>query len=161
MTEAIKKKLLKISKKNLLLISGLTIGVFLIAFGSGIGNKSTDDPSCQNITGESYSDALEIKLEEFLKRTEGIYDVDVFVTVDGGSENEYVKKGNSYGEDYLVIKNSEGEEAAIVREIYPKVRGVAVICTGGEDPSVQEKVTQLLSAALGISTNKIEVAGIN
>lgn len=161
MTEIIKKIPIKANRKKIILILGFTLGIMLIIFGSNLRNDSETDTDMHDNTGSSYSEVLEAKLEEFLKKTEGIYNADVFVTVDGGSENEYVKKGNGYVEDYLVIKNNGSEEAAIAREVYPKVRGVAVICTDGEDPAVQEKVTLLLSAALGISTNKIEVAGIN
>ena len=40
-----------------------------------------------------------------------------------------------------------------------KVTGAAVICSGGDDPIVSGKVIRLLSAALGLSSNRIEVCG--
>ncbi len=38
-----------------------------------------------------------------------------------------------------------------------RIVGAAVLCQGGDDPLVASKVTRLLSAALGLPTNKIEV----
>lgn len=40
-----------------------------------------------------------------------------------------------------------------------RIVGAAVLCLGGEDPMVQSRIIRLLSAALGLSTNKIEVCG--
>ncbi len=39
------------------------------------------------------------------------------------------------------------------------VRGVAVVCLGGEDISVKKTLTELISRALGIPISKISVAG--
>ncbi|MCD7775978.1 MAG: hypothetical protein LUH54_01190 [Firmicutes bacterium] len=39
------------------------------------------------------------------------------------------------------------------------VRGVAVVCFGGEDISVKKTLTELISRALGIPISKISVAG--
>jgi hypothetical protein len=40
-----------------------------------------------------------------------------------------------------------------------RVIGAAVICQGGEDPATKASIVRLLSAALGLPTNKIEVSG--
>lgn len=40
-----------------------------------------------------------------------------------------------------------------------QIVSAAVICDGGSDPYVSAKVVRLLSAALGLPTNKIEVCG--
>lgn len=40
-----------------------------------------------------------------------------------------------------------------------QIMSAAVICDGGNDPYVSSKVVRLLSAALGLPTNKIEVCG--
>jgi len=107
-----------------------------------------------------YSEYMEKKISDFLKGVKGIKDVEVFVTVDGGNEYEYAQKGNSSGipTDYLIIDTNGGEEAAVVRQIYSRLRGVGIICTNGDRAEVKEEITSLLSAAHGISSNKIKVA---
>ena len=62
--------------------------------------------------------------------------------------------------DYIILKNNNEEEAVMLREIYPRVRGIAVVCTGGDLPRIRETVTDLLSAAIGIPASKIQVAGM-
>ena len=42
---------------------------------------------------------------------------------------------------------------------YPGVRGIAVVCTGGNLPRVRAAVTELLSAALAVPTSRVRVAG--
>ena len=39
----------------------------------------------------------------------------------------------------------------------PRVRGVAVLCKGGDDPAVRAEIVQLVSAVLGIGTHRIYV----
>ena len=62
--------------------------------------------------------------------------------------------------DYIILKNNNEEEAVMLREIYPRVRGIAIVCTGGDLPRIRETVTDLLSAAIGIPASKIQVAGM-
>ena len=40
-----------------------------------------------------------------------------------------------------------------------RVTGAAVICQGGEDAATKAMIVRLLSAALGLPSNKIEVSG--
>ena len=49
------------------------------------------------------------------------------------------------------------EEALKTGLLNPKVMGVAVICEGGEDPIVRERIYSLISALFDINTNSISV----
>lgn len=148
--------------KILIVMMLLMIGVLLLTIGFSDGTKGADEGESFEPTEVDYAQTTEGKIKEFLETVHGIEQVNVFVTVDGGFENEYAKKGDSgyYASDYL-LTNSDGDtEAAIVRTIYPRIRGVAISCTGGDNAEIKEKVTTLISAGLGIGTNKIEVVGI-
>ncbi len=102
-----------------------------------------------------YTEYLENKIEDICKSVGGITEAQVLLTLDCSSEYIY---GESAA-DYVILQNDREEEAKVLREIYPRVRGIAVVCTGGDIPRVQETVTNLLSAAMGISSSKIMVAG--
>ncbi|MBE6708701.1 MAG: hypothetical protein E7578_05620 [Ruminococcaceae bacterium] len=159
---SIKNSLKGISpKKILLIILGIALGIILLSFGGGITEASEKKVQGNDGEGIYYSEILEDKVEDFLMTVEGIDEVRVFITVDGSKEYEYAKKGGaeSYAVDFLIINNKNGEEAAVVREIYPQIRGIAVSCTNGDRATVKEKITTLLSAGLGISVNKINVVG--
>ena len=147
-------------RKLLYIIIALIFGIILIS----VGTKSTSKNNTEVNNNELYySEMLEERIEDFLRSVKGIKDVRVFVTIDGGTEFEYAQKGNNDGfaSDYLIVDTKDGEEAAVVRQIYPQIRGIGVSCTNGDNGSVKNEITSLLSAALGISSNKIEVMGYN
>ena len=40
-----------------------------------------------------------------------------------------------------------------------RIEGVGVVCVGGNDPAIRRELTELISAACGIRSNKIFVTG--
>lgn len=156
-----KLQLTKDKRKAIIIFSAFVIGIILLAGGSLSSSKDDEISEVDASKEVYYSDLIEERLEAFLKTVKGIEDVRVFVTVDGGEEYEYAQIENSggYASDYLVIKKDNGEEAAVVRQVYPEIRGVGISCTGGDSGAIKEEITSLISAALGISSNKIEVTG--
>ena len=46
----------------------------------------------------------------------------------------------------------------MIKEIYPEIRGIAVVCDGGNNPVIKEQLVSILSALFGINTNRISVA---
>ncbi len=147
--------------KAVLIIVCFIIGAAMILLGSGESDDNKIKSDKKGNDEITYSEIIENKLESFLKTVDGIESVKAFVTVDGGKELEYagIGKSDGYTSDYLTINNGNGEEAAVIREIYPGIRGVAITCTGGGNANIKNEITSLISAALGISTNKIMVTG--
>lgn len=147
---------LRISERKtefVLLILILVGGVLILVSGFDF---SSDRTGKHYTDVEFYTEYLETKISELCMSIAGIEKANVFLTLDCSSEYVY---GESSA-DYLILKNDSDEEAVMLREIYPKVRGVAVVCTGGEFPRIRETVTEILAAAMGISTSKIRVAGM-
>lgn len=153
-SEKIGRRLPKIDKNKAVLLISAALGLFLIAFGGLFTTKSNESTPSYADVG-FYTEFLEGRIRELCLSVDGISEANVFLTIDCSSE--YVYEGS--GSDYLILTNDSGEEAVLLCEIYPKVRGVAVVCTGGDDPQVRQTVTELLSAALDLPTNKIRVAG--
>ena len=137
--------------KNKIIISSLVVlGILLIAIGSfDLPNKKDNSPNL-------YTQALEEKIEIFLKNVDGINEAKVILTLDTSNENVYAQ--NSNGLDYILT--NDGKPISIT-EIYPTVRGVAVACTGGDRDDIKIKVTELISAYLGISSNRIKIVSID
>ena len=75
-----------------------------------------------------------------IKSIENVGETKVLITLE--SSYEYV---------YL------DDDKTLSKIIEPKVRGVAVVCAGGDDPVVKEKVTKVISTVLSISTSSISV----
>ncbi len=133
----------------------------MIRWGTASDESGTEISENEEKLDTQYAEMVEEKISEFLKTVDGIEVANVFVTVDGGYENEYARKGGggSNISDYLVTNSGNGTKAAIVRTVYPRIRGVAISCTGGENPRVKEQIVSLISAGLGIGANKIDVVG--
>lgn len=145
----------KLSKKRLLLLMMAVLGLFLIAAGSIFADEKAGKAPLYADVG-FYTEYLERRISELCLSVTGIEKASVFLTIDCSSEYIYEDGG---GSDYLILTGANGEEAVMLCEIYPKVRGIAVVCTGGDSPRVQQTVTELLSAALDLPTNKIKIAG--
>ena len=93
------------------------------------------------------------------RQIHGIGEVHVLVTLEGGCEYVYAENMAGGSHSYLLTSDGEGETPVFVQQIYPRIRGVAVVCTKGDDSAVRLAVTQLLSAAFDIPTSRIYVAG--
>ena len=110
-----------------------------------------------------YSEMLEEKIQRLILRLDGIDEAAVLLTLDGTGEYVYAQNTSVSDQgrtgDYLVIRENGNDKTVLVSEIYPRIRGVAVVCTGGDTVQVQKKITELLSAALGISSGRITVSG--
>jgi len=163
------KKIVSIGKGKLIPLIGVCVGILIILFGGILPGESTKN----NKKGEDYyevsfyTEALEERIEELCTTIGGITEARVLLTLDCGTEYIYgqnIKQSGmgetiSYSTDYIILNRDNTENPVLVMEIYPKIRGIAVVCTNGEDIMTQQKVIELLSAALGISSNRIKVAG--
>ena len=110
------------------------MGILLFALGGLLGGRENNRTD--------YAGYLEERARDLCLSIDGVKEAEVFLTL---NEEEAVPAG-MFGE-------STPSRA-------PTVRGIAVVCTGGERPGVRQTVTMLLSAALGIPTSRISVAGV-
>jgi stage III sporulation protein AG len=83
---------------------------------------------------------LEEKLKKAISAIDGVGELTIVVTLDSLSETVYSERGGG-----------------VKTVITPKVRGVAVICEGGGDIIVKQKIVELTSRVLGIGTTRISV----
>lgn len=117
--------------------------------------------------------ALEHRLEELLGGINGVTSPDVMVTLDSTSERVFArdsKSGSSETQNtdssaasgdnestVVLVGSGSGKDALEQSTILPKVRGVAVVCGGAEDPSIKEKVVNTVSGVLNISSSRVYV----
>ena len=115
-----------------LLLAAMGAALFLL--GGLLGGRERQNTD--------YAGYLEERTRELCLSIDGVEEVAVFLTLDEARE-----ESGMFGE----TKTGAA----------PAVRGIAVVCTGGESHRVRATVTDLLSAALGISSNRISVAGVS
>ena len=121
----------------LLLLAAM--GILLFVLGGVLGKEN------RGTAGSDYAGYLEDRVRELCMSIDGVREAHVFRTLCEDPEAKAAVSGGMFG----------GEKTSSV----PAVRGIAVVCTGGDSPTLRETVTRLISAALGIPTNRIRVEG--
>ncbi|MCI5805861.1 MAG: hypothetical protein MR029_05960 [Clostridium sp.] len=126
---------------------------------------------------DAYITALENKLEQTIEGMEGAGKVDVMITLkDNGEkildknqpyeseeetnteENKESKKNRIQNNQETVLVETEGNtEPIIVRELYPDIEGVVVVCEGGDNSALTVKIKEAVQALFSIDAHKIVV----
>lgn len=167
----------RISKKMLLsaflLLAGIiALTVSEISAESKAASAQTTVISTSG-TGE-YAADLEMRLTSIISSIYGAGKTKVMVTLESGSEEIYLHDYN-YGEnadpsgknsferkdEYVIVDSDGGEKGIVVRVAEPRVRGVAVVCEGGNSEVVREQIISAVTALLDISSAKVSVAKMN
>lgn len=147
------QKLLK-SKRTLYFTAALALLALVILI---IPNRAQEE---KEEAPKDSAAVLEEKLCELCENIDGIDKAYVMVTLDSEDESEWATD-KSISSDYesFSLSNVSGE-AVKVKSIAAKVRGVGVVCTGGDKGSVKKDVAEMISAVLGIPIYRVKVLGI-
>lgn len=87
---------------------------------------------------ETYASNMEARLLEIVTQIEGVGEAKIFLTMDNSGENVY-------------LNNTDKKTLSIE----PKVRGVVVVCGGGDNPIVVSRILEAVTKALSISSDKV------
>ena len=87
---------------------------------------------------EAFSDRLRDQLLSIVSHIDGVGKVEIFLTLDNAGENIY-------------LSNSDTK----TKSIEPTVRGVVIVCDGGDDPLVVSRVLSAVTRSLSISSDKV------
>ena len=160
----------KIKNKNVvfIIILGLS-GIFLIFLSEVFSEeKNVESTKNQNSLYDFSEDAysLESRLEDAVFKIKGAGKTDITITFDSSKKFLYAKNsseniGDSESEietEIVIIDGKNGEEPLFIKTEEAKIRGVLVVCEGGENPLVREKIIEAVCALLDIPSNKVSVA---
>ena len=93
---------------------------------------------------DEYCVSLEEKLLSVVTQIEGVGEAKIFLTMDNNGENVY-------------LNNSDTKTQSIT----PVVRGVVIVCDGGDEPLVVSRVMSAVTKSLDISSNKVCVTKLS
>ena len=65
---------------------------------------------------------------------------------------------NRHKDGLISAIGDDGEKPIVIRTDEAKIRGVLVICEGGKNPLVREKIIEAVCALFNIPSNKVSVA---
>lgn len=133
------KKLFENDKiRRIIIIAGI-IGIALIFFSSyfdfGSISKSKSE---EKFSVKTYSTQIQSDLQNVIENIDGAGKTKVLLTMENSVE-------------YVYLDDSTTK----TKEIEPLIRGVLVVCEGGDEPVVIERVTDAVTKALDISTAKV------
>jgi len=178
MNELVNKYIKLIKKPRILIIAGVA-GIALVLLSSLFTSEEKSITSQGNvITAEEYKAILEDDIRKTVEDITGSDNVSVIITLESSIRYSYAdtreeiitqKEGerdktsdNELKEGYITVKTSDGGEAAlIVSTEMPKVRGVAIVCDGGDNEYICEKIKNAVMAALDITSKRVYICGRN
>lgn len=176
-------KNMKREQLAVLLLAGILLLVVAVPAG-GKKKESRDTYQSREVyssamTESEYVSYLESHLEELFSQIEGAGDVAVMVTLAASAEKvvekDIQREGNtvtesdSQGGQRTTSSSSSGQttiyggqgrdtgDPYVSKEITPRVEGVVVIASGGDDARVVKNITEAVQALFGIDTHKIRI----
>lgn len=154
--------------------------IFLSGFFQNRDARATNAPAQDEptkTTAQAYSQQVEKSLTELIGSINGAGSVKVLVTLERNTQYVYAteeKKTSQNTQDqaanatvknqandsretkYILVKGADGSQQALaVTEVEPIVKGVVVVCEGGNQPAVQKDIIDAVTTALNLSSARV------
>lgn len=160
------------SGQRLIVAAGI-LGIALILL-SEFWPKEAQSASAKASTDEFVAKTEE-KLNQIVGSIEGAGQCQVMVTLENGVEYVYaseqkvntdrtednasdsnkVSQRDGTEESIILVDTDNGRQGLLVTEIQPTVKGVVVVCEGGDLPQVQQRIIEAVTTALNISSKRV------
>lgn len=150
------------------------VAICLIAVSEWIPSSKTVNTT-QSVDVRAYAEQLEQQLTAMVESMEGAGHCRVMITLENGVEYIYANEQSNTSDriedhsatsdkttvrddtesSYVIINSADGRQGLLVTEIQPTVRGVVVICDGGENEELRDRIRQMVSTALNITASRV------
>lgn len=173
MQKFLKLKALFKSEKRVRILALLgVLGILLLCLSEFLPHTRTtqkEDTAKTQTDVNDFCAQTEKKLSELIAQVEGAGRVQVMLTIESSDEKIYAadEKSNaktdgdaeqkSYDSQYVLVDGASGDTGMLLKTNAPKVKGVIIVCDGGENPAVANQITNAVSAALGVGANRVSV----
>ena len=157
------------SLKMFLPVIAAIVGIGLLFVGNFMGkNAEKDDKSEQSAAptefdAQAFAKAVEKNIVDICSEISGVGHVRAVVTLGGGYRAIYVSdsqaSGSSYRNQTVITGSGSSEKPLLIGYQNPEITGIGIVCSGVVDGEVKQNIISLVSAAFGISSNKIYVVG--
>ncbi len=129
--------------------------------------KTAAEPAQSASADSDYTERTERQLAELLSRIRGVGHAELILTAEGSGEYIYAEEtekktdsspdaASESSKSRLFVSERSGSKDALVRKVLnPRFVGALVICEGGSDAAVRERVIKAVSAALDLPSSKI------
>ena len=149
---------------------------------TGSRKNETDTVMSENGSSPSeidkYTEKMESQIEGVLSHVSGVGNTKIMITVESTAEKIVLKdtpyetetvsetdtsgttrnKESRKSEETTIYMSDEGDNIPyIVKETLPLVKGVVVVCEGGDDLTVKKEIIEAIQVLFGIESHKIKV----
>lgn len=160
------------NKLRLAVVLG-ALGMLLILLSEVLPEKKKESPkeeikqTADEEDTELFRRQVEKQLKEMLEQIEGVGSCEVMVTVEGTTEYVYAenisrstdenadRKSDRLDENVVIIEANGDKQALVKRVIKPQIVGVMIVCEGGGNTRVNERVLKAASTTLNISSSRV------
>ena len=116
---------------------------------------------------DDFRKRTERELKALLEQIEGVGDCEVMISLESSTEYIYAENISRFTEDNadrrsekldedIVITENGGTRQPLIRKVIdPQIGGVVIVCEGGGDISINERVQKAVSTALNISSTRV------
>lgn len=153
--------------KTALYCAIIAVALIVFAFSGNVNKREAEKSDAANDkrTDADSAARLEQKLEAILSSMRGVGKTRVMLTLDRTSEQVFAanekrtngEKNASTESRPATLQSGGREEAIVLTEVYPKIRGVIVIAEGAADIRVKLSIAAAVSTVLGIDEKNVEV----
>lgn len=168
-------------KKLVLLIIGI-IGLLMMMLSSltnGNAKQKKSNSNDKQFSVSIYEEKLEKRLLDVVEKVDGVGKAKIMVTLENSVEYIYAQEKREKKDridDYqdriplktqersdkekklMVVDGLNGKKQALIKtELQPKVKGVVVVCQGGDNPFVNQHITNLITTVFNISSTRVYV----
>jgi len=158
----------KNSKTKILIAVGV-IGILLILLSEISFPASKKETEVTKTDYTSYVNELDDKLNNLISSIDGVGKCKVMITLKSTSESVYAKNiqnsqsdsSASQNSEYVIYDGKDGDSPILIQENFPEIEGIAIVCSGGDNIAVRERVIQCVSSLFNISSNRISVSKIS
>lgn len=161
--------------RKALLVAGIA-GIALLAL-SELRPARSASAEVHTQTAAQFAKETEERLTELVGSIEGAGACRVLVTLQNGVEYVYAteQKTNSDRQEddtrltqrddsetsAIVVDTGNGREGLLVTEIQPTVRGVVVVCEGGDRADVRQRIIEAVTVAMDLSSKRVCVTKLS
>ncbi len=151
-------------------------GILLILL-SGARPEAQQDAAAlpdEDAYNARYVAELQANLASIITKIAGVGDAQVLVTLETGVQYVYATEHKASGDrtmaggqsasekstsetTFVVVDAAGGKAPVLVQRIEPVVQGVVVVCDGGGRAEVRQAVTDAVTTACGIGSNRVTV----
>lgn len=174
----IKERLRGGGRRTLLLVAG-AVGIALIGL-SELWPERTERVE-DSLTAEAFIQQTEERLRTIVSRIEGAGECEVLVTLENGVEYVYAteeRNSSDRREDtddsasrltqssgnessVIVVDTDSGREGLLVTELQPTIRGVVIVCEGGDREEVRLRIIEAVTVATDLSAKRVCVTKLS